>query len=111
MAVTCAHLGQFQVSLCPQTFVCVCVAEVAAVAAGVWDSLTDDQNVMLQIVNELGPDAAPRNCTSMFCPWGLGAVTSGRRQCWWIMRPLSVTLNKISGHLVQQNKNNHAKSH
>lgn len=53
----------------PSDFVSVCVAEVAAVAAGVWDSTADAQNLMVQVVNESVPDVAPGNCTCVFCPW------------------------------------------
>ena len=101
-AVIHAHLGQTGSFRCPCALglVSLCVAEVAAVAAGVWDSVTDAQNLMVQIVNELVPYVAAGNCMCVFCSWGLG--TSGRRQCQWAMGPVSVTLNKRSGHLVQQ---------
>lgn len=102
-AVTYAHLGHNCGSLrcpCALRVVSVCVAEVAVVAAGVWDSVSDAQNLMVQVVNELASGVVSGNCVCVFCPWGLG--TSGRRQCWWAMGPVSATLNKISGHLFQQ---------
>lgn len=57
-AGTYAHLGHSCDSLrcpCALRVVSVCVAEVAVVAAGVWDSVSDAQNVMVQVVNELVP--------------------------------------------------------
>lgn len=102
-AVTYAHLGHNCGSFrcpCALRLVCVCAAKVAAVAAGVWDSVTDAQNLIVQVVNELVPDVTAENCMCVFFPWGLG--TSGRRQCQWMMGPVSVTLSEISGHLVQQ---------
>lgn len=94
-AVTYAHLGHdcgtFRCP-CALRLVSVSLAEVAAVAAGVWDSVTDAQILMVQVVNELVPDVAPENCMCVFCPWGLG--TSDRRQCWWIRGPVLVTLIK-----------------
>lgn len=57
-AGTYTHLGHYCGSLrcpCALRVVSVCVAEVAVVAAGVWDSVSDAQNVMVQVVNELVP--------------------------------------------------------